>query len=204
MKRSNVIRTPSNAELEKLFEPYGVELGKLVYAWNLLQGSLCEVFSILAPPARVAEAVWHSTQNDRTQREMLRSAAKAIHGTRHVANLPKMQEDVVWLVNRANSLADQRNDAIHAPLSFTITPEEIRLEPPIVGGNPRAAKLKGKDLLNEFRLCRERADVLTCFARNLSYAIQRGPRQPWPKRPSLPNPEQKRTRPGPPRPPRTK
>jgi hypothetical protein len=59
--------------------------------------------------------------------------------------------------------------------------------------NPRARKLKGKNLLNEFKLNRDTAALLSGFALRLSSCV-RSASITWPERPSLQNRGQKKTR----------
>jgi hypothetical protein len=57
--------------------------------------------------------VWNAVKSDRTQREMLKAAVN------HLITdweRPELIEEANWLIDRANALADWRNDAIHSPL----------------------------------------------------------------------------------------
>src|ERR1700730_16658421 len=80
-KRPGMIfpETPSPEEISKRFQPYVVELGTLVYIWTRLHDHLAELFwrvtGILN--GNIPLAIWHSTPNDRAQRDMLRAATTA-------------------------------------------------------------------------------------------------------------------------------
>ena|SRR5258708_375181 len=64
--------------LNEIFEPYVLALGKVAHAWNYLQEALALLFcTITGMDESIALAIWHSTTNDRTQREMLRAAIGA-------------------------------------------------------------------------------------------------------------------------------
>jgi hypothetical protein len=59
----------------KAFKPLAEELGWLVFHWNTLHETLCELYADLTDDRYVSYAVWHSAANDRPQREMLQSGA---------------------------------------------------------------------------------------------------------------------------------
>jgi hypothetical protein len=189
-----IIIPPTGEELERKFLPYAIQLGKLVYAWNQLHESLGQLFwTVLGEtPGATALAVWYSTNNDRAQREMLRAAA--------VASLsiwsscpPKALEDILWLLGKIQTLADQRNDTIHSPFTFNVDADGAKLISSYVWGHPRALKLKGKDLMAEFKWYCECADTCTRFTRDVREAlISRG--RSWPDRPQLPRLDQFQSR----------
>ena len=96
------------------------------------------------------------------------SAARCV---RQSSQLPKAKGDIKWLLDRADAVAEQRNTAIHAPMTVAIGKSEITLFPITFHGNPRARKLVGKDILAEFEWCELSADALMLFARNIRAAI---------------------------------
>jgi hypothetical protein len=75
-----IVRVPSQKQLEKQFEPYAIELGKLVYAWNRLHEKLFDLFWAVTglQNGNIANAIWHSIDRDRAQRQMLRKAAQVL------------------------------------------------------------------------------------------------------------------------------
>jgi hypothetical protein len=75
-----VVKIPSQKRLEQQFEPYAIELGKLVYAWNRLHEKLAGLFWTVTgfQNGAVASAIWHSTDSDRAQRKMLRQVAEVV------------------------------------------------------------------------------------------------------------------------------
>jgi hypothetical protein len=185
---------PTQNDLDKIFRPYGAELGRLLYSWNALHEALGQVFCDVTDThdARIALAIWYSTPSDRGQREMLRAATEAVFNQKGVRSRAK--EDIVWLVCEANNLANKRNDAIHSPLSFVsrINATEPRLSHTSIQagyfyGNPRAKSLKGKDLLSEFVWYRATADALCEFAFDIHFFFSDPDEHPWPDRPRLPH-----------------
>jgi len=114
---------------------------------------------------------------------------------------PRLKEDVLWLLKETDKLEDTRNTAIHSPLLTESNNDILSLgdiltyhdilrrhyvAPNIRLKNSRAMKLAQKDLLAEFRWCRDAALLLRDFALSLDAATM--PDEiPWPDRHSLPN-----------------
>lgn len=192
---------PSAEEIAKNLRPYVAELGLVVYSWNKLQENLAWLFWCVTGIANgaIPLAIWHSIENDRAQRKMLQvalvAATSALDAKGELKN-PRVKNDILWLLKMANSLADQRNDAIHAPYSFIISPSPMKLVPNDFLSHPRAKKLKGKlrdkDIREELRWCSESAETLALFAKRL-YMSFRNPEIAWPDRPRLPNRGQKKS-----------
>jgi hypothetical protein len=99
----------------------------------------------------------------------------------------------MWLLDEADKLEDARNDSIHSPLA-SFAADNIwaqhqgivgRIVPSVAFGNRRAIKLARKDLLTEFRWCRDASLTLRDFAGEIYEAV--AARTAWPDRPSLPN-----------------
>lgn len=201
-------RTPS-WKTEKFtgrhYRPYVAAIGQLALAWNAFHEDLALLFIELLANGRAYPAtdIWNSANYDRPKREMLRAVVKT-NWSSH-SQYSKLAADVEWLLNVADSLEDARNDAVHSPLIFYGRESQLaviagyadRVMPSIAHGNKRAMKLGKKDLLSEFRWCRDCAVVLGDFAAALYLAV--ASRTPWPDRPSLPNRGQKKRRPAGPR-----
>jgi hypothetical protein len=110
----------------------------------------------------------------------------------------KMRDDLTWLIDRAISLEDKRNDAIHAPL-FAVNKSiygEMPASEPIAPAwwlkNPRAKALsESKNLLGQFKYCRDTAITLSDYAKAIDGALV-NPQRTWPKRPSLPEKQPKK------------
>jgi len=179
------------------FRPYVTALGQLALAWNELHENLGSLFLTTMLPNRPQAGdavfnsslwVWHSVKSDRTQRDMLREAIERCPWRRD-----KLVTDGFWLLDRANSLSDQRNDAIHAPLFYAgkylfgeLTEGRGQVVPRFWSFNPRARKLwERANLLAEFRYCRDTAMVLADYTKEIE-SSQINLQRPWPDRPSLP------------------
>jgi hypothetical protein len=177
---------PSPTRLEKVFEPYARAVGKLVASWNQLQERLGELFSAIVTKENpeIGFAIWHAAQNDRTQREMLKAAARA--ATEKALLTDQMGADIRWLLGRADEFANKRNDAIHAPVAFFTDQNDTHLMTEYIYGNPRAHHLKGKNLVDEFSWCERNVTELSGYALRCAFWL-RNRSLPWGERPKLPN-----------------
>jgi len=136
---------------------------------------------------KIALAVWYSTDSDRTQQRMLSAAISALPDDRWPQR-PRAREDLQWLLVRTNSLADQRNNAIHAPGALYCgsgVAGGMEIAPSFLQGHPRATRLMGKPLLDEFEWCKRCTEILTEFAlaAETSLSVEQ---HPWPDRPKIP------------------
>lgn len=198
---SLVAANPLHHEASEEFRQYTAKLGSVVYTWNELHTVLSMLFAEISgiTDKSIPFSIWHSTESDRAQRKMLQAAVDAAIKTTDKRST-KIKEDINWLLGRIDSLSDRRNDIIHSPYEFIVSPGPERMTPAEFLGHPRAKKLKSKDLANEVRICCETSVVLTQFSLRLSASIG-NPQLSWPERPSLPNLGQRKNRPNPARPP---
>lgn len=182
------------------FKPYVTALGQLALAWNDLQEHLASLFwtVMMDGPPREGDTynykalwAWHAIKSDRSQRAMLKGVVSHLPSD---WGRPKLQEDVKWLLDRAEELEDWRNDAIHSPLfnverslfGMDIIDPKEKILPARWLLNPRATKLaKRQYLLGEFRYCRDLAITLADYAHWMERALI-NPKRPWPDRPALP------------------
>jgi hypothetical protein len=114
MKRLNP--WPTEKQLKKAFKPYGINLGELVFIWNDLHHTLSSLFELVvkSPSRKMGVSIWYSTDNDYAQRKKLRAAAQ-----RATQFSESQRGDIVWMIDRIDdTLRHNRNDAIHAPLTF--------------------------------------------------------------------------------------
>jgi hypothetical protein len=87
-----------------------------------------------------------SVKSDRAQRDMLRAAVNATNSERS-KRLPKAPANLKWLLDRADALAEDRNNAVHAPCSLYLGGSVSEMGAAFFNGNPRAKNLMGKELL---------------------------------------------------------
>jgi hypothetical protein len=185
--KPRIIVRPTAEGLARKFKPYAVELGYLVYSWGRLQEVLGRLFWVLSgiSNGHHALAIWYAVPSDRTQREMLRALVESKHSSR-LNEYPRAKADLIWMINRANSLADQRNDAIHSPFILIVNYRSTKLRSAHLDGHPRAIKLKDKDLKVEFRHYADSVDVLSLFGEAALRSLRKVD-PAWPDRPLLPH-----------------
>ena len=99
---------------------------------------------------------WYAIRSDTRQREKLRCAITETTSDRWKKS-PRAPDDLKWLLDRADKLASDRNNAIHAPCSLYLrgdgSSEVMAAIRSANAGNRRAKNLEGKDLLIEFHWC---------------------------------------------------
>ncbi|SRR6266851_2258936 len=189
---TQVISAKTPDDILNAFERHAALIGHIVFAWNRLQERLFDLFSIFAEAgdARVPHAIWRSLASDRLQRRILRETAiLALEKYQRPDGImnPTPGEDINWLLDQADNLSGDRNEAIHAPYLF-----EIQAGATIVVPDQRAAnRLRGLSddaLAKEFETFRNEITALWRYAEILATIIRtpRGqPAQPWPERPLL-------------------
>lgn len=188
----------SAKQLRRAFKPYGLNLGELVFIWNKLHQNLSVLFELVvkSPSRKMGVSIWHSTDNDYAQRRMLRAAAQVA-----TQLTPAHREDILWVLDRIDdTLRHNRNDAIHAPLTFIQGLSEaakISVIPDPGSDSPRAKSLwkKGFNDLNEY--LEENialASILSDFAGDMFDAILNPSGRTWPDRPDLPQAHRKKSR----------
>ncbi len=174
---------------ERAFRPFAIQIGWIAYEWNRLQEALGELFADIVHPKdnRIGRAIWHSTDNDRTLRNMMQSALDAAKIDNKIK--PRAYDDVSWILKEINKLAGRRNAAIHAPLamySYSSADRGFQIEPMHHLGHPRALELRGKSLLDEFKWYRDHLEKLADFAEELHFVLI-FPEIASPDRPQLPS-----------------
>ncbi|MGQ0443722.1 MAG: hypothetical protein ACT4O2_00985 [Beijerinckiaceae bacterium] len=180
----NIVTWPTDDEARGAFEEYCMAVGKVCHAWNYFHeklGMLYARFSSL--DAQAARNVWYSKFQDRWQRKALREKVDT------VSNWPNAtaRDDVIWLLDHADALARDRNDAIHAPCCLYIGGKDggrSVMGPAFFNGHPRVENLRGKKILSEFDWCEKYTEWLTRFTMQVEKAFSK--QCPWPQRPALP------------------
>jgi hypothetical protein len=181
----------------RAFRPYAEQIGWNAYEWNRLQEALGELFSdILSLDSKrivslntksIGYAIWHSTDNERTLRNMLREAMKASKAQNRMEQRP--YDDVSWILSQIEKLAGRRNAAIHAPFVMVSTSTSgvpaFEVVPAHFFGHPRAEELKDKSIPAEFKWYRDHLERLPDFAEELHFALI-FQEVAWPDRPELP------------------
>ena len=183
--KPNIVRWSTFEDTIEAFDAYVAAVGKVAHAWNYLHEQLGVLFvAVTGMERNVALANWYSVRSDRAQREMLKAAVNATNSERS-KKLPEAPDDLIWLLDRADELAEDRNNAVHAPCSLYISGSGSEMGAAFFNGNPRAKKLMGKELLVEFAWCESYAETLSRFTEMLGIAIAFPDRFPWPQRPKI-------------------
>ncbi|WP_426029563.1 hypothetical protein [Caulobacter sp. DWP3-1-3b2] len=189
--------------IERAFARHTSVVGEVAYYWNLLHERLGVLFSIAAAiNNQVGMAVWYSVQSDRGQRGMLLAALRA--NKEDVWEIrPKAKAEIKWLTDYVSgTLAERRNDALHAPCELGVgifedrdgnLSQAIEVGPAYFLGNPRASKLSQKNLHKEFTWYAETARALALYADAMVTALT-VIEATWPERPRLPSLRQSHSR----------
>lgn len=191
---------PTQKELdaaEKALDPYKFALGKVAHAWNHMQEQLGLLFCMVTSlDDSMGMGIWHALKSDRSQRDLLRAAIAAVSADEAWNHeFPAAKDDIIWLLNKVDALAEGRNGAIHAPI-YSVIGGDAELRPYTFHGNPNAAKLVGKDIFTEFDWYERYFNVIKSFAAQMTTALMDRCRpksawMPWPDRPQLPTVGQK-------------
>lgn len=169
-------------------QPYFLALGKVAHSWNHLHEELGKVFcAVTGLPLHLGMGVWHKLKSDRSQRDILEGAiqSRAVEDE-WAENNPNALKGVTDLLHQVQSLANKRNDAIHAPcLVISGIMYDFEIAPMTFFGNKLAKNLHGKDILKEFEWYEKTADVLRDHAWRVRFALDS--HGPWPNKPQLPS-----------------
>jgi hypothetical protein len=196
-----------HAVTSQVYKPYVIAIGQLALAWNELHESLALLFIELLANGRAYPAtdIWNAATFDRPKRQLIKSLLRTAN-LKYPAK-PLLKTDLEWLLAQTDKVEDARNDAVHAPLTFTsegaalsiltsggnkkvpVTITVNRVVPSTAFDNRRAMKLLNKDLLTEFRWCRDMSLSLTEYVGEVYEAIAANPpgSDAWPTRPALPS-----------------
>ena len=165
------------------YRPYVSALGQMVLSWNSLQEILGITFVAVMNCGNdeKSHATWHAISSDRMQREVL---IATVNVSEFLEVFPSLQEDIRWLCDNAKKLEDFRNDALHSPfwLGAKGKAEFMSLT---IFGHIRAKKLDGKNMLKDFKWCRDTSVVLSDFAWQIARCVPGPNNVPWPERPKL-------------------
>lgn len=162
------ITFPSGPDWDAPFEAYARALGFLLRDWNAAQETMCNLFCALfkGDDESIARAAWYANRLDRSQRAMLKAACDCRFGPK-----AKISVETTWIIERMDNLGNQRDDAVHSPVSLMIgDPPEIVSQ--YFFGHRRATSLKGKKLLAELEIYRRTANTIRQFTLELKYHIQ--------------------------------
>jgi hypothetical protein len=175
------------------FRPQATALGQLIFMWNDLHEQLASIYWTLRGYTDDAVVEWNNTPPvDRRKRDLIRKWVNELPPV-HRSMAVDMWNDVFWLLDQIDLLAESRNDAAHAPVTIEQESFLARRDNFTAGvisnhawGNRRALNLIRKDLLAEFRWQRSVATKLRDYALNIERALS-DEHTPWPNRPEWPD-----------------
>ncbi len=178
-------------DTREAIEAYCVAVGVVVYEWNDLHEKLARLFALVrGGDTREALTAWYAGRSDTRQREMLRCAITETTSGRWKTS-SRVPDDLKWLLDRADRLASDRNNAIHTPCSLYLrgdgSSEVMAAVRSANAGNRHAKNLEGKNLLIEFHWCAAYAVRLGQFAGMLAPAMASPDHYEWPERPKIPS-----------------
>lgn len=194
---------PTRDEAFAIFDVYAAAVGRVAYNWNMLHEQFARLFFVISGmEPYMGYAIWYSTDNDRTQQNMLKAAIIAGCHKWQDTKPTAVVDDLMWLMTETSSLADHRNNVIHMPANLNV--DLLQRRPPEMQaawfqGHPRARRLKDTNLLEEFKWCELWAETLIRFAKAAERSLL-FLHEPWPERPKRPARGQRNNRQGQPRP----
>lgn len=130
-------------------------------------------------------AIWQSSKSDRAKRDMMAAGLETMP-----YEPPGWTEDlrlyIPWILKQIDRVEERRNNAVHAPLHLVadITGRSEPLDrvtlirisevlPHTWGRNARAKRLEAKELLKEYRACRDDAVDLRDFVCLIGNCVER-------------------------------
>ena len=151
-------------------------LGEAAVGWTGLHEVLAMLFRVVSriPEDAVSNSIWHEVKNDRFQRDMLLAAARRSHELKLIST--QLFREIEWLLKHTTEIATLRDNILHSPI--IASPTGVRA---YNSGHARAKNLVNKDLLSEFRWCRDISMSLNRFALNLYKAMRDGKTSRLPK-----------------------
>ncbi|MCP3475219.1 hypothetical protein NLM33_33385 [Bradyrhizobium sp. CCGUVB1N3] len=173
-----MVNLPSEGEVDAAtaaLEPYFTALGRVAHSWNHLHEELGKLFcSVTGLELHHGMAIWHKLKSDRSQRDILKGAIDArAQETDWVAKRPSVTAAINDLLHETNSLADRRNNAVHAPCSIALhgNRKDFEIVPVTFFGNDKAKRLIGKDIIEEFKWYEWCADTLKRYTTSCRLAV---------------------------------
>lgn len=178
--------TAINNAVDGLAEKHALKTGLAISKWNQLQDFFGRVFAEIVSPKnhRLALAIWYSQESDRAQRKMLKAATKSLFGAE-----AKLHLEIKWLCDRADDLAEGRNNVVHVSYSIAheLTDDSVTLKPRGTGSHWRADTMNDKDVLAELDKIVRDCEILCRYIFLLMpFVVNPAVDAEWPNRPKLP------------------
>jgi hypothetical protein len=180
------MQQPTGRDVMEVWTPYIESVGRVMHAWNRFQETLGQIFLLVTGfDTRIGIAVRHAPKGDWVQRELLRAAIHAAYYNRTRLAEQRQKKDLVWLLNKADKLAEERNEAAHVPCTIGIQSEKIVVQSLAYLGNPKARELVGDDIVGNFKSCELRVYILGKYAEDIECTLRDPQSYPWPSPPEI-------------------
>lgn len=161
-------------------------------AWNHMRANLGLLFCrISGLDDRIGVGIWRSLKSDRIQDLLLEAAVTAASADgKFASECPKAKEDIIWLIERLNSLAGDRYRAIKAE-TVRLASGGNDIRPPLVRENQNRTEMRGEVVVSESDRYGASVSAIRDFAAAISTALacrhfnEFGFFGPWPDRPLL-------------------
>lgn len=178
--------------LNETLDQYAEKIGHVAMSWSRMQEHLGQLFAYLVSPLHPMRgwAAWHAIASDLAQRAMLAAVVRETYED------PKdpMRVEIEWMLGRIAALLDNRNGAVHVAFQMGIGDTEVTMVPIDQTGNPRAKKLAGRELRDDFEFTHHRIAQVSLHAQALVPFLLPPPlpraKGPLPQRPPSPTPPQ--------------
>lgn len=177
-------RAATPKEVSESFRAYTAVVGEIIWASNYLGGEFEILFCHIATQTEypIGRAIWHASPSDGARLQMLASATEA---SKRLSK--KMRTNIIWVIEKAQKLAESRNDAAHSLTGVSSgTPAKVAISQH--GTKPkRYARLESKsDLKKHYRLVGADLWRLGAYVRELwSRVAGFDDLPPLPRRPRL-------------------
>jgi hypothetical protein len=105
------------------YDEHALRIGRISMAWNTLHEHFFWMFQEIVGKGndgKLAYRIWHSVQNDTSQRAFLK-------GTIDTLGDPRFVRSVSWLMKQAEKIASERNALMHAVVRL-IGPNDARAQ----------------------------------------------------------------------------
>lgn len=180
------------------FRPYALAIGQAALAWNDLHEHLGRLYGIvLTRGVRTAQLEeWQRSRVDSEKRKWLGKAVDEM-GREPPGWTEELRVYVPWLLSEIGAIEDRRNNAVHVPLQLVADVDALSIQDRAhflkVGEvrahtwahNRRAQKIAEKELLAEYRACRDAAVDVRDYVRLIGNCVEQRRRQQqnvaWPR-----------------------
>lgn len=114
-KRKHIRRQGKDAKV--LF----AQIGEIVWAWNFLHGEFYGWFeNLLGENSGAAKHLWETAGSDTQQRKLLKALLEGIPSNEY-------HEDVKWVIEEADTLAQYRNSFVHTNFYYDFENNRVEL-----------------------------------------------------------------------------